>query len=66
MGLWGPGKERKRVSVRSLLWYWAVRGLGLSMAELSRKLGLSLSGVSQSVKRSETLAQKKSFKLMDS
>ena len=54
------------MSARSLLCYWAVRGLGLSMAELSRKLGLSLSGVSQSVKRGETLAEKKSFKLMDS
>jgi putative transposase len=59
LGLWGPGKERNRVSARSLLCYWAVRGLGLSMTELSRKLRLSLSGVSQSVKRGEKMAENK-------
>lgn len=65
LGHWRPGKERSRVRARSLLYYWAVWGLGLSMAELSRRLKLSLSGVSQSVKRGETLAQKKGFELMD-
>ena len=63
LGLWGPGKERNRVSARSLLCYWAVRGLGLSMAELSRKLRLSVSGVSQSVKRGEIMAENKAYKL---
>jgi len=63
LGLWGPGKERNRVSARSLLCYWAVEGLGLSMAELSRKLGLSLSGVSQSVKRNEKMAENTAYKL---
>ena len=66
LGLWSPGKERNRVSARSLLCYWAVRGLGLSMAELSRRLRLSLSGVSQSVKRGEKLAQNKGYKLNES
>ena len=39
------------------------KGLGLSMAELSRKLRLSLSGVSQSVKRGEKMAENKAYKL---
>ncbi len=39
--LWAAGKEPKRVEARSLLCYWAVRDLGISMAELSRRLKLS-------------------------
>ena len=52
---WAPGKERKRVAARSVLCYWAVRDLGTSMAELSRRLKLSISGVSLSVKRGERI-----------
>jgi putative transposase len=66
LGLWGPGKERKRVSARSLLCYWAVRDLGMSMAELSRRLRLSLSGVSHSVKRGEKISQNRGYKLNES
>ena len=51
--IWALGKERKRVEARSLLCYWAVRNLGISMAELSRRLKLSLSGVSLSSRRGE-------------
>jgi hypothetical protein len=42
-----------------------VRDLGMSMAELSRRLNLSLSGVSFSVKRGEKIAQDNGYKLMD-
>ncbi len=63
MGLWRPGKERNRLSAQSLLCYWVVRSLGLSMAELSWKLGLSLSGVSQSVKRGEEMSENTAYKL---
>ena len=63
--LWAPGKERKRVEARSLLCYWAVRDLGINMAELSRRLNLSLSGISLSVKRGERIVQEKGCKLSD-
>jgi chromosomal replication initiation ATPase DnaA len=63
--IWGAGKDRDRVNARSLLCYWAVLALGLSMAELSRRLGLSLSGVSQSVKRGEDLVQENGYQLVD-
>jgi lambda repressor-like predicted transcriptional regulator len=53
------------MNARSLLCYWAVRDLGIRMAELSRRLGLSLSGLSQSVKRGEKLTQDKGYKLID-
>jgi REP element-mobilizing transposase RayT len=63
--LWAPGKERKRVAARSLLCYWAVRDLGIAMAQMARRLNLSLAGVSQSVKRGETIAQQKGYNLID-
>jgi hypothetical protein len=52
----GAGKERERVGARSLLCYWAVRELGICMSEMSRRLRLSLAGVSQSVRRGEKIA----------
>ena len=58
-------RERSRVTARSLLCYWAVRDLGLSRAVLSRRLGLSLTGLGQSVKRGVKLAQDKGYKLID-
>jgi len=38
---------------------------GTSLAELSRRLKLSLSGVSLSVKRGERIVQEKGYKLID-
>jgi hypothetical protein len=63
--IWKRGKSRRRVAGRSLLCFWAVRELGMSMTELSRRLELSLSGVSQSVIRGEKIAEIKSFGLLD-
>ena len=37
--LWAEGKHRRIVEARSLLCYWAARGLGLPMSTLARKLG---------------------------
>jgi putative transposase len=63
--LWAPGKERKRVEARSVLCYWAVRDLGTNMAELSRRLRLSISGVSLSVKRGERIVQDRGYRIID-
>jgi putative transposase len=63
--IWAPGKERKRVKARSLYCYWAARELGISMSELSRRLKLSLSNISLSVKRGEELAEANGYKLID-
>ncbi len=65
MNIWASGKERKLVEARSVLCYWAVRELGLTLAELSRRLKLSLSGISLSVKRGERIVQDKCYKLVD-
>ena len=62
--IWKRGKSRRRVAALSLLCFWAVRELGISMGELSRRLKPSLSGVSQSVIRGEKIAAANGFKLL--
>jgi predicted DNA-binding protein YlxM (UPF0122 family) len=54
-----------RVKAKSLLRYWAVRDLGIGMAQIARRLNFSLAGVSQSVKRGETIVQQKGYNLID-
>jgi hypothetical protein len=48
----------------SIVYDWAVCGLGMSMSELSRKLELYLTGVIQSVKRGEKIANEGGFCLI--
>ena len=62
--VWSRGKYRRIVKVRSLLCYWAVRKLGISMASLSRRLHTSLAAVSQSVQRGENLAKENHYHLI--
>ena len=51
--------------VRSLLYYWAVRKLGFSATELSKKLGVSQPSVSISVKRGEKIAKTGQLELVE-
>jgi DNA-binding MarR family transcriptional regulator len=51
------GKHPLTVKARSLFCYWAVRKLGFSATELSKKLGVSQPTVSISVKRGEKIAK---------
>ena len=59
------GLKSFRITPTSLLCYRAVRGLGISMAELSKRLSLSLSGLCESVDRGERSARDKSHKFID-
>jgi REP element-mobilizing transposase RayT len=63
--VWAPGKQRQVVEARSLLCYWAVRELGISMASLSRKLNISIPAVSQSVIRGENIAKSNQYVLIE-
>ena len=54
--VWSVGKYRHIVRARSLICYWAVRELGVSMASLAEKLQLSPAAVTQSVERGQRLA----------
>jgi len=62
--VWRPGKHRLTVHARSLLCYWAVRKLGFSATELSKKLGISQPAVSISVKRGEMMAEAEQIELV--
>ncbi|UCE53674.1 MAG: hypothetical protein JSV31_31295 [Desulfobacterales bacterium] len=55
--VWALGKHPLTVKARSLFCYWAVRQLGCSATELSRRFGVSQPSVSISVKRGEKLAR---------
>lgn len=61
--LWAAGKVRRRVMARSLLCYWAARELGVSQAELSRRLNISAAAVTFSVARGERIASQAGFVL---
>ena len=63
--IWKSGKLRNRVAARSLFCFWATRDLGISMTELSKRLNLSPSGVSQSAIRGEKIAEINGFKLLE-
>lgn len=61
--VWAAGKQQHIVNARSLLCYWAVRELGVSMSSLSRRLGISLPAISKSVYRGKQIAEDHAFKL---
>jgi putative transposase len=59
------GRQQKTSKARSLLCFWAVRELGLSLRELSRRLGLSGPGVGYAVERGEVIARQNGYKLLN-
>ena len=63
--VWAAGKHPLTVKARSLLCYWAVRKLGISATELSKKLGISQPSVSISVKRGESIVKVMKIELND-
>ncbi len=64
--LWTAGKDRNRVRARSLFCYWASRELGISQAELARKLNISPAAVTFSVKRGEEMVAEHNYCLFKS
>ena len=63
--VWAAGRYRYLVEARSLLCYWAVRELGVSMASLARKLKISVPAVSKSVIRGEEMARAEGYTLVE-
>ena len=59
------GRHREIVQARSLLCYWAVRELGVTMISLSRRLDLSVTAIGKAVIRGEKLAKAKKYSLID-
>lgn len=62
--VWASGKYRNIINARSLMCYWAVRELGISMAFLSKRLNISIPAVSKSVVRGEKIAKDMNYKLL--
>jgi chromosomal replication initiation ATPase DnaA len=52
------GRVKELVRARSLLCFWAVRELDISMAALARRLNISTVAVSKSVARGAEIARK--------
>jgi putative transposase len=63
--VWLPGRYRNLVNARSLLCYWAVRELSVSMASMARRLDISAVAVSKSVIRGSTLVKENGYRLFD-
>jgi putative transposase len=63
--VWAAGRHRKTVEARSLLCYWAVRELGISMAEMAGKRKLSVPSVSKSVARGSSLVKVNGYSLIE-
>ena len=59
--VWSEGKYRSIVRARSLLCYWAVRELGVSMVSLAQRLKISPAAVTQSVTRGERLVKENNY-----
>jgi putative transposase len=61
--LMAPGKQAHRVKARSVLAYWAVHELGISMTDVGLKLGLSQSAASRAVQRGRRIAEESGLSL---
>jgi putative transposase len=62
--IWLPGRFRRIVEARSVLCYWAVREMGVSMTMLSGKMGVSVAAISGSVIRGQTIVEEKRLKII--
>jgi putative transposase len=58
-----PGKHPHRVKARSVLAYWAVHELGMSVTEVGLELGISQSAASRSVQRGRGIAEEAALNL---
>jgi putative transposase len=61
--LWLEGRYKRLVTARSILCFWAVRELGVSMTSLARKLKISTAAVSKSVSRGAEIVAENGYKL---
>ena len=62
--VWREGKIKVLVRARSLLCFWAVRELGVSMASMARRLKISTVAVSKSVARGADIAKREGLELI--
>ncbi len=63
--IYSKGKQQKKLKARSLLCFWAVRELGMSLTDLARHLGISIPGIGYAVERGEAIARDNNYQLVD-
>ncbi|UCG66432.1 MAG: transposase [Deltaproteobacteria bacterium] len=63
--LYRKGRQKVRREARSLLFFWAVRELGISGTSLAQRFGMSQPGVVYSVINGEKIAREKNYRLLD-
>jgi len=59
------GRQRMRVTARSLFCYWAARELKIPLSALARKLGMTAAGVGYAVYRGEAISLEDDYQLID-
>lgn len=59
------GRQKTRAEARSLLFYWAVRELGMSGASLARRFEMSQPGVVYAVNKGEKIAKERNYRLLE-
>jgi putative transposase len=63
--VFSKGRQREKVNARSLLCYWAVRELGISLSDMGRHFGMSVPGVGYAVESGEAIAQNNNYQLIE-
>jgi len=63
--VFSKGRQHRKVKARSLLCFWAVRELGMSLTDLARDLEMSTPGVEFAVERGEAIAHDNKYQLME-
>lgn len=58
-------RQHRKVTARSLLCFWAVRELGMSLAGLAQTSEMSIPGVGYSVEKGEAIVQVNNYQLID-
>jgi hypothetical protein len=58
-------RQQRRVKARSLLCFWAVREIGMSLRALAGQLEMSAPGVGFAVERGEAIVQANGYELIE-
>ena len=61
----GRGRQSDRVRARDLLCYWRAIELRIPMADLSKRLDMTLAAVSYAVKKGEKITKEAGYHLND-
>jgi hypothetical protein len=63
--LFRKGRQKPRVDAKALFCYWAAIELKRTLADLARKLEMTISGFGYAVQRGEAIADRHDFQLLD-